>query len=139
MWRQLSKSKKLISLASATTATASFAYYMNEKSTNDNVYKRTIKLQEQTSELPGLFVRNKAFAEALQEQQQRDFWLPPSREEMINRLKDNSQYDLLVVGGGATGAGVSVDAATRGLKVAMVERDDFAAGKAIIRTQNTLI
>jgi glycerol-3-phosphate dehydrogenase len=133
MWRQLSKTK-LISLASATTATASFAYYMNEKSiNNDNVYKRTIKLQEQSSELPGLFVRNKAFAEALQEHQQRDFWLPPSREEMINRLKDNTQYDLLVVGGGATGAGISVDAVTRGLKVAMVERDDFAAGKMFTR------
>ena len=37
-------------------------------------------------------------------------------------------YDLLVVGGGATGAGVVLDAATRGLKVALVERDDYAAG-----------
>jgi len=37
-------------------------------------------------------------------------------------------FDLLIVGGGATGAGVAVDAATRGLNVAMVERDDFGAG-----------
>ena len=37
-------------------------------------------------------------------------------------------YDLLVVGGGATGSGIALDAATRGLKVAMVERDDFASG-----------
>ncbi len=37
-------------------------------------------------------------------------------------------YDLLVIGGGATGAGVALDAASRGLKTAMVERDDFAAG-----------
>lgn len=37
-------------------------------------------------------------------------------------------YDLLVVGGGATGAGVALDAATRGLKVALVERDDFSSG-----------
>ena len=37
-------------------------------------------------------------------------------------------YDLLIVGGGATGAGVALDAITRGLKVALVERDDFAAG-----------
>jgi len=35
----------------------------------------------------------------------------------------------LIVGGGATGAGVAVDAASRGLKVALVERDDFAAGE----------
>lgn len=37
-------------------------------------------------------------------------------------------YDLLIIGGGATGAGVALDAVTRGLKVAMVERDDFACG-----------
>jgi len=37
-------------------------------------------------------------------------------------------YDLLVIGGGATGTGIALDAASRGLKVACVERDDFAAG-----------
>jgi glycerol-3-phosphate dehydrogenase len=37
-------------------------------------------------------------------------------------------FDLLVVGGGITGAGVARDAALRGLRVALVERDDFAAG-----------
>jgi glycerol-3-phosphate dehydrogenase len=37
-------------------------------------------------------------------------------------------FDVLVIGGGATGAGVALDAATRGLKVALVERDDFASG-----------
>lgn len=37
-------------------------------------------------------------------------------------------YDLLVIGGGATGSGIALDAATRGLKVALLERDDFAAG-----------
>jgi glycerol-3-phosphate dehydrogenase len=40
-------------------------------------------------------------------------------------------FDLLIIGGGATGAGCAVDAATRGLKVAMVERDDFSSGKKI--------
>ncbi|KAI9716047.1 MAG: mitochondrial glycerol-3-phosphate dehydrogenase [Chrysothrix sp. TS-e1954] len=37
-------------------------------------------------------------------------------------------YDLLVIGGGATGTGVALDAATRGLRVAVVERDDFSSG-----------
>jgi glycerol-3-phosphate dehydrogenase len=37
-------------------------------------------------------------------------------------------YDLLIIGGGATGSGIALDAATRGLRVALVERDDFAAG-----------
>ena len=36
--------------------------------------------------------------------------------------------DVLIIGGGATGAGVAVDAVTRGLKVALVERDDFSSG-----------
>ncbi|GAA5877542.1 hypothetical protein JCM3774_005901 [Rhodotorula dairenensis] len=42
--------------------------------------------------------------------------------------KDNDEFDLLIVGGGATGAGVALDAASRGLRVAMVERDDFSSG-----------
>ena len=61
-------------------------------------------------------------------------WTPPSRQQMLDALKasgeDPSQeFDLLIVGGGATGAGVAVDAASRGLKVALVERDDFSSGE----------
>ena len=44
------------------------------------------------------------------------------------RIPEPEPYDLLVIGGGATGSGIALDAATRGLKVAMVERDDFASG-----------
>ncbi len=40
----------------------------------------------------------------------------------------DEEFDLLIVGGGATGAGIAVDAASRGLRVALVERDDFGAG-----------
>ncbi|KAM0715525.1 hypothetical protein Q7P37_009023 [Cladosporium fusiforme] len=43
-------------------------------------------------------------------------------------VKNEEPYDLLVIGGGATGTGVALDAASRGLKVALVERDDFASG-----------
>ena len=42
---------------------------------------------------------------------------------------DNPEFDLLIVGGGATGVGCAVDAASRGLKVALVERNDFSCGK----------
>lgn len=41
---------------------------------------------------------------------------------------ESDVYDLLIIGGGATGAGIALDAATRGLKVAVVERDDFSSG-----------
>ena len=61
-------------------------------------------------------------------------WTPPSRKEMLDALvKSGSggpadEFDILIIGGGATGAGVAVDAVTRGLKVALVERDDFSSG-----------
>ncbi|THW73399.1 DAO-domain-containing protein [Aureobasidium pullulans] len=45
-----------------------------------------------------------------------------------NQGSKGEEYDLLVIGAGATGTGIALDAATRGLKVAMVERDDFASG-----------
>lgn len=50
-----------------------------------------------------------------------------SRSEQLARLA-TQQFDVLVVGGGITGAGIALDAATRGLRVALVERQDFAAG-----------
>lgn len=45
-----------------------------------------------------------------------------------NKASSEDVYDLLVIGGGATGTGIALDAATRGLKVALVERDDFSSG-----------
>lgn len=59
---------------------------------------------------------------------------PPKRSELISRLSQsnpanpNDIFDILIVGGGATGAGVALDAASRGLKVALLERDDFSCG-----------
>src|SRR6266481_3252253 len=61
-------------------------------------------------------------------------WLPPGRERNLEVLRasgsgdDHAKLDLLIVGGGATGAGVAVDAASRGLKVALVEREDYSSG-----------
>ena len=49
------------------------------------------------------------------------------RSENIDQLGAGT-HDLLVVGGGITGAGVALDAAARGLRTALVERDDFASG-----------
>ncbi|PVI07949.1 DAO-domain-containing protein [Periconia macrospinosa] len=45
-----------------------------------------------------------------------------------NEDGEKEAYDLLVIGGGATGTGIALDAVTRGLKVALVERDDFSSG-----------
>ncbi|GIU83254.1 MAG: glycerol-3-phosphate dehydrogenase [Acidimicrobiales bacterium] len=49
------------------------------------------------------------------------------REVMRERLETTS-FDVLVIGGGITGAGVLLDAASRGLRAALVEKDDFASG-----------
>lgn len=49
------------------------------------------------------------------------------RPNNLRRLADE-EFDVLVIGGGITGAGVALDAVLRGLSVALVERDDFASG-----------
>ena len=41
---------------------------------------------------------------------------------------ERDSFDLVVVGGGITGAGVALDASSRGYRVALVERRDYAAG-----------
>jgi len=52
--------------------------------------------------------------------------LPRSRQEIVQSIADSTEYDMLIIGGGATGAGVAWDAVTRGYKTCLVERDDFA-------------
>lgn len=52
---------------------------------------------------------------------------PPSRAERFRTLASEA-FDVLIIGGGVTGAGSARDAALRGLRVALVERDDFASG-----------
>jgi glycerol-3-phosphate dehydrogenase len=50
------------------------------------------------------------------------------REKAIDRIENTESWDFLVIGGGATGLGVAVDAAARGYRTLLVERDDFAKG-----------
>ncbi|MDO8699088.1 MAG: glycerol-3-phosphate dehydrogenase/oxidase [Rhodoferax sp.] len=50
------------------------------------------------------------------------------RAELIARLAQDRQYDIAIVGGGATGLGVALDAAARGFSVVLVESHDFAKG-----------
>jgi glycerol-3-phosphate dehydrogenase len=50
-----------------------------------------------------------------------------AREDALTALEADS-FDLVVIGGGITGAGVALDAASRGYSVALVERDDYASG-----------
>jgi glycerol-3-phosphate dehydrogenase len=50
-----------------------------------------------------------------------------NRPEIISRIT-TGDFDLLVVGGGITGAGIALDAAARGIRVALLEKSDFASG-----------
>lgn len=50
-----------------------------------------------------------------------------NRDNALRSLKTH-QFDLLVIGGGITGAGIALDATSRGLHVALIEKHDFASG-----------
>ncbi|XP_053139203.1 glycerol-3-phosphate dehydrogenase, mitochondrial isoform X2 [Hemicordylus capensis] len=52
----------------------------------------------------------------------------PSRENQMQALQNTCEFDVLIIGGGATGSGCALDAITRGLKTALVEKDDFSSG-----------
>ena len=51
------------------------------------------------------------------------------RDESLDRVRSQQQpYDVLVIGGGATGLGTALDAASRGLTALLLEQHDFAKG-----------
>ena len=50
-----------------------------------------------------------------------------NRKELIKEIS-SSTFDVIVIGGGITGAGICLDAASRGFKVCLVEMSDFASG-----------
>ena len=49
------------------------------------------------------------------------------RDEVLSKLQED-EFELLIIGGGITGAGIALDATSRGMKTALVEMQDFAAG-----------
>jgi glycerol-3-phosphate dehydrogenase len=50
------------------------------------------------------------------------------RADHLREISANPVYDVVVVGGGCNGAGVALDAATRGLRTLVIEREDFGSG-----------
>ncbi|MCB0474909.1 MAG: glycerol-3-phosphate dehydrogenase/oxidase, partial [Flavobacteriaceae bacterium] len=49
------------------------------------------------------------------------------RKKSLKKLSED-QFDLVIIGGGITGTGIALDASSRGMKVALVEKNDFASG-----------
>ncbi len=54
--------------------------------------------------------------------------LPTDRPRLLRQLAEPQDYDIAIVGGGATGLGVALDAAVRGLRVVLIDAHDFAKG-----------
>jgi glycerol-3-phosphate dehydrogenase len=50
------------------------------------------------------------------------------REQLLAQLREPGEWDVVVIGGGATGLGIAVDAASRGFRTALIEARDFASG-----------
>ena len=51
-----------------------------------------------------------------------------NRNESLNELRESDQWDIVIIGGGASGLGAVVDAAKRGYKTLLLEKNDFAKG-----------
>lgn len=58
----------------------------------------------------------------------RSYLTATSRAQALTAMTDDAGLDILVIGGGVTGAGIALDAATRGLRTGIVEAGDWAAG-----------
>ncbi len=54
--------------------------------------------------------------------------LPTDRADLLAQTQQDNFYDLAIIGGGATGVGIALDAAVRGFSVLLVEAEDFAKG-----------
>ncbi|CAP30965.1 Protein CBG11896 [Caenorhabditis briggsae] len=97
----------------ATSAAAIFALDM----TNERRFQRQMKDHFRIAHADRLAELNKRAPSAL-----------PTRKDILTSLSKGEEFDVLIIGGGATGAGVALDAQTRGLKTALVELDDFSSG-----------
>ena len=51
-----------------------------------------------------------------------------NRNTSLERINENQEWDLAIIGGGASGLGIAVDAANRGYKTILLEKNDFAKG-----------
>ncbi|GKU06129.1 glycerol-3-phosphate dehydrogenase [Fusarium langsethiae] len=119
MQQRLRSMKRPLLLAAAATTTLAVGggYYATRNRTHI-VDKPLVPLKRDSTGriVPPTFSATKARAEALAELRR------------SGQPDKDTEYDLLIIGGGATGTGIAIDAITRGLKVALVERDDFSSG-----------
>ena len=56
------------------------------------------------------------------------------RANQVSKAK-SVEFDLVIIGGGVTGAGIALDASSRGLNVCLIEKNDFASGTSNTSTK----
>ncbi|KAJ9088105.1 mitochondrial glycerol-3-phosphate dehydrogenase [Entomophthora muscae] len=135
--KNLSRGRKIFFGGTSALAITGSAYYLQEKSKRREALSDLDPLSltgpNKLNQYPNSIIALDNSGATEIDRHLHSLWSPPSREELLEKLRESAkdpsqEFDLLVVGGGATGAGVALDAASRGLKVALVERDDFSAG-----------
>lgn len=112
----------------------SLALYSSRSNNDSSQWQnRPIPRSPEKIRFPGLKSRDEQIADLKRSGTGKDLAGDHATTDQQSQLSaltktDDNVYDLLVIGGGATGTGIALDAVTRGLKVALVERDDFSSG-----------
>jgi glycerol-3-phosphate dehydrogenase len=121
----LSSRRLLLYTSALVTSSAAVIYTRSKPQRSSFPYQQSYVLQrdEQRRFLPPTFPHIKGRDEQIADLRRHGRQAPSTSPSIAEEV-----YDLLIIGGGATGSGIALDAATRGLKVALVERDDFSSG-----------
>ncbi|CAK7565404.1 MAG: mitochondrial glycerol-3-phosphate dehydrogenase [Sporothrix epigloea] len=123
-WRSQIRRPLVVSAAAAAAVATGGSIYLATKSSAPRISMPIVPVQRDSKGqiLPPTNLQNvKSRTEQLAD-------LRRSSTTSSSSSTASPEYDLLIIGGGATGTGIALDAATRGLKVALVERDDYSAG-----------
>jgi len=120
------RSNKQKLVVATTTCCGCGSYYLMSVR-NFSFPPASINTMMNTTDMEAPKRNNRAAIDAVQT---KDHYYLPTRSEQITKLKqasnkDQQPFDVIVVGGGATGCGAALDAQTRGLSTALIERADF--------------
>ncbi|KAH7409543.1 glycerol-3-phosphate dehydrogenase [Cadophora sp. MPI-SDFR-AT-0126] len=118
-----------LTYATIAAATCGSAFYAVSGDSNDlpsRIHKP--KFDKSGKLIPPTFPRVKSRQEHISALKRSGLTSQSQRPIQDASSDDDDIYDLLIIGGGATGTGIALDAVTRGLKVALIERDDFSSG-----------
>mmetsp|Transcript_17911 Transcript_17911/g.44271 ORF Transcript_17911/g.44271 Transcript_17911/m.44271 type:complete len:769 (-) Transcript_17911:1995-4301(-) len=128
LYKSILAHRRKLLLATGTTAVTGASYFTEEESSLpslDDAGKRLDTNPYALSSALGFYTTTTECKAAKVKDSIPSTIVIPTRDEQLSKLKAGETFDILVIGGGATGSGAALDAATRGLSVAMIERGDF--------------